>query len=83
GKALYLQYCAVCHGSRGLGDGPMAKATSPPATKLAGRQVREKSDPQLVKTIAEGMGSTMPAWRGILTDEQILDVVAYLRSLAG
>ncbi len=32
GRALYLQYCATCHGFAGAGDGPMARAlTTPPA----------------------------------------------------
>jgi mono/diheme cytochrome c family protein len=32
GQALYHEYCAVCHGERGKGDGPMARALkSPPA----------------------------------------------------
>jgi mono/diheme cytochrome c family protein len=32
GQALYREYCAVCHGERGKGDGPMARVLkSPPA----------------------------------------------------
>ena len=32
GKRLYLSYCASCHGMRGEGDGPVARAlTTPPA----------------------------------------------------
>lgn len=83
GKAHYEQYCAMCHGKRGLGNGPMAKATTPPASKLTTREVREKSDEQLLKDIADGVGSTMPAWRGVLNDQQLLDVVAYVRALSG
>ncbi|MCI0627606.1 MAG: cytochrome c [Acidobacteria bacterium] len=83
GKARYEQYCAVCHGSRGLGDGPMAKATSPPATKLTSPEVRNKTDQDLLSAIADGMGSTMPAWRGLLNDQELRDVLAYIRSLGG
>ncbi len=83
GKSPYEQYCAICHGAKGLGNGPMAKATSPPATRLAGRDVRDKPDQELFDAIANGVGAAMPAWRGILSDEQISDVVAYVRSLAG
>jgi mono/diheme cytochrome c family protein len=38
GQALYHEYCAVCHGEQGKGDGPMARALkSPPAdlTRIA------------------------------------------------
>ena len=81
GKARYEQYCVVCHGPRGLGDGPMAKATSPPATRLTTPEVRNKTDQDLVAVIADGKGGIMPAWRGILTDQELRDVVAYVRSL--
>ncbi|MBI4400889.1 MAG: cytochrome c [Nitrospirae bacterium] len=83
GKARYEQYCAVCHGPRGLGDGPMAKATTPPATRLTAPEVRNKTDQDLLASIADGKGGTMPAWRGILTDQELLDVLAYVRSLQG
>lgn len=81
GRGPYEQYCAVCHGTRGLGNGPMAKATSPPAPKLVSADVRRLTDEELLRIIADGKGSTMPAWRGILNDEQLRDVVAYIRFL--
>lgn len=83
GKSRYDQYCVVCHGPRGLGDGPMARATSPPATKLTAPEVRNKTDQDLLSAIADGMGASMPAWRGLLSDEELQDVLAYVRSLGG
>lgn len=83
GKGYYQQYCAICHGKRGLGNGSMAKATSPPASKLTTREVQDKSDEALLNAIANGVGGSMPAWQGVLNDQQLLDVVAYLRALAG
>jgi mono/diheme cytochrome c family protein len=59
----------------------MAKATSPPAPKLVSADVRRLTDEELLRIIADGKGSTMPAWRGILNDEQLRDVVAYIRFL--
>jgi len=81
GKARFEQYCAVCHGHHAQGDGPMAKATTPPAPSLVSPEVRKRSDQDLVRAMADGMGVTMPAWRGILSDQDLLDVAAYLRSL--
>lgn len=81
GKPRYEQYCAVCHGPRGLGDGPMAKATTPPASRLSSPEVRSKSDQELLKIIADGKDATMPAWRGLLSDQELLDVLAYVRKL--
>ncbi len=83
GKAPYQQFCAVCHGKTGLGDGPMAKSTTPPAPRLTVRDVRDMSDERLLDAIANGVGAAMPAWRGLLNDQQLLDVTAYVRSLAG
>lgn len=83
GQARYDQYCVVCHGPRGLGDGPMAKATSPPATKLTAPEVRNKTDQDLLSAIADGVRTSMPAWRGLLSDQELQDVLAYIRSLSG
>ena len=34
GRAIYLRYCASCHGRNGEGDGPMARALTTPPTNL-------------------------------------------------
>lgn len=36
GEALYLEYCAVCHGAEGRGDGPAAAALQKPPSDLTG-----------------------------------------------
>lgn len=61
----------------------MAKATSPPDSNLTSAEIRSKKDGDMLSAIADGKGGTMPAWRGILTDQEILDIVAYPRSLGG
>ncbi len=73
----------MCHGSQGLGDGPMAKASTPPAPNLISRDVKSKKDQDLLAIIADGKGNGMPAWRGILSDQGLLDIIAYIRSLGG
>jgi mono/diheme cytochrome c family protein len=34
GKAIYVQYCASCHGTKGDGKGPMAPVLTTPPTNL-------------------------------------------------
>ena len=43
---------------------------------------RRRSDQQLKISILEGRGSRMPAFHGKLGDDQVGDIVAFLRSLA-
>jgi len=34
GKALFIQYCASCHGPKGAGDGPLASSLNTPPANL-------------------------------------------------
>jgi mono/diheme cytochrome c family protein len=89
GAAAYSSYCASCHGARGDGDGPVAAALDPrPARHSDGAYMNALSDEHLFRVIKEGgpaVGKSplMAAWGGSLSDAQIRDVVAYIRSLAG
>jgi mono/diheme cytochrome c family protein len=83
GKAKYDMMCVACHGATGLGDGAAAASLNPKPKKLAGIK---RTDAQLTKIIKEGgakngLSATMPAWGGALTDTDIANVVAYIRTL--
>jgi high-affinity iron transporter len=83
GEGLYIQGCATCHGSSGLGDGAAARTLSrlPPELGSFAWQA-ERSDSQLVMAVREGkIGTPMPPAQ--LTQPQVQSVVAYLRSLPG
>ena len=88
GAAAYAVYCASCHGVRGDGDGPVAAALDPrPAKHSDGAYMNALSDEHLARVIKEGgpaVGKSplMAAWGGSLSDAQIRDVMAYIRSLA-
>ena len=82
GKAIYERLCGVCHGAQGKGDGPASKMMKPPAADLTGLKVKGKPDAELFQTIQNGRPPTpMSAFKGQLSDQQIHDVVAYIRSL--
>jgi mono/diheme cytochrome c family protein len=88
GKALYAQYCASCHGATGNADGPLGQALNPrPARHSDGAYMRTLSDEHLFKVIQQGGAAVgksplMAPWGGTLSDAQIRDVVAFVRTLA-
>ncbi len=89
GAILYGQFCALCHGVGGKGDGTGAAALDPkPADHTDTAYMGSLSDEHLYRVIqkggaAVGKSPLMTAWGGVLTDDQIRDLVAYLRRLSG
>ena len=85
GREKYNQICASCHGPLGKGDGPAAAALDPKPRDLSdAKYVSTISDEQLFKTVKEGGAAVgksplMPAWGGVLSDNDIWNVIAYLR----
>jgi mono/diheme cytochrome c family protein/uncharacterized cupredoxin-like copper-binding protein len=80
GRQLFGASCAECHGESASGGG-----TAP--TLNSKQFLSSTSDAQVHALIAGGIsGTAMPAWSidfgGTLTDEQVQQVVTYLRSLA-
>ena len=83
GKEAFGQYCFVCHGLDGQNTGvPFAANLSPPVPSLASSEVQGYSDGQLKWIIENGIApSGMPASHGILNDDEMWSIVAYLRHL--
>jgi mono/diheme cytochrome c family protein len=88
GAPQYAALCASCHGPKGCGDGPLAATLNPkPAKHCDGNVMNPLTDAFLFKTIKEGGAAVgksplMAPWGGTLSDAQIVDVVAYVRTLA-
>lgn len=84
GGKLYQAYCAVCHGATGLGEGDAGRDLTPSPALLAYLIKRQRSvDEYLLWTIADGgaqFGTEMPAYKDILTDREIWQVVTYMRA---
>jgi len=83
GQRNFSSYCMVCHGLDGQNTGvPFAQKMSPPVPLLTSPAVQGYSDGQLKWVIDNGIfPSGMPASKGTLTDEEIWQIVVYLRHL--
>jgi mono/diheme cytochrome c family protein len=88
GKKLYVSYCATCHGETGKGDGMAARSLPvKPADHTNGTVMNQFSDQFLHDIISKGgsavgKSSFMPSWGSSIDEKQVLDLVAYLRSIA-
>lgn len=83
GKALYQQYCAACHGSNGQGEFQWQyRPRGAPALDSSGHAWHHE-DAQLLSMILDKPvpDSRMPPWRGVLSREDALDLIAYIKSL--
>ena len=87
-KRLYTTYCSNCHGASGKGDGLAAESLpDKPADHTDGKFMSQLSDKYLSEIISKGgsgVGKSpfMPAWGTLLKDQQIRDIVSYVRSLS-
>jgi len=73
GSEIYGTYCASCHGSAG-------SSIMPNVPSFDQGEGLFQSDLALLNSIADGKNG-MPSYLGILSDSDILDVIAYLRTL--
>lgn len=83
GQGVYEQPCLRCHGSKLDGNGPDSEDLIVRPADLQSRVTRSKTDWELLVAISNGvLFSPMHGFRGKLTDEQILDVLSYIRAMS-
>ncbi len=83
GHLLYDQHCLRCHGVALDGKGPDAASLKVPPANFHLYLSRLKNDADLKKTIKEGRRFLgMHNWEDTFNDEQIRDLIAYIRSAA-
>jgi mono/diheme cytochrome c family protein len=78
GADTYKAKCTMCHAADGSGSTPAGKAMK--AVPFNSPALVKMSDADLIAATKNGKGK-MPAYAGKLTDPQIKDVVAYIRTL--
>jgi mono/diheme cytochrome c family protein len=79
GEATYTAKCKMCHGATGMANPAIAKMMNVEMKPLGGAEVQKLTNTDLSATIKIGKGKMKPV--AGLTDAQIGDVVAYLRTL--
>jgi len=84
GAEIYKAKCTPCHGPNGKGDGPLAKSLNPkPRNHTDAAYMNSRTDEQLLEVIRNGKGA-MPAWgKSGMSESDMRDVLAYVRTLAG
>lgn len=89
GAAVYAQYCAMCHGAGGKGDGPAGMALNPRAADHTDPEyMGSLSDAHIYQAIAKGGMSVgksplMAPWGSVVSDQDIRNLVAFIRQLSG
>jgi mono/diheme cytochrome c family protein len=80
GLALYTKNCAYCHGKTGLGDGVKARTLKDFPGDFSKADFQSLSDGDLFYRTKTGKGD-MPKYEGKLADDDIWNIVNYLRTL--
>jgi len=93
GKIIYQKRCIWCHGVDGDGLGPAAERLNPPPRSFEDGQYKIKTsgfesmvpnDDDLFRMVRDGMpGSAMPSWKSLLSEQDMWDVVQYIKTFAG
>jgi mono/diheme cytochrome c family protein len=79
GARLYEKHCSVCHGGAAQRISPLRARFSPPVPQIVNR-VPKDPDAEFYWITKHGIRLTgMPAWDGILNDDQIWTVVAFIK----
>lgn len=82
----FVSLCSSCHGPSGKGNGPAATALNPKPRDFSDCKVMAKDNDDLLFKAVKGGGQSigrsamMPSWGGALTDQQIHELVSYIRS---
>jgi len=83
GQTIFKKNCQMCHGEKGMGDGPAGQRLKPKPANLADKSGMEKlSDGELFEAITKGK-NPMPAFEHKLNETDRWHVINFIRTFAG
>jgi mono/diheme cytochrome c family protein len=91
GQRVFIERCAVCHGPDGRGNGPAAPSLIPHPRNFTKGEFKYKSTPvgqppldaDLIRTVSYGLhASAMPYFKDLLSEEEISEVVKYVKNMS-
>jgi mono/diheme cytochrome c family protein len=82
GAVVFKTNCEQCHGPQGHGDGPAGAALDPQPKNLAELQTTAGDDYLFWRINTGKEGTSMVAWKDTLTEEQIWQVISFIRTLS-
>jgi mono/diheme cytochrome c family protein len=88
GSALHVEHCAECHGFDGKAEVIVMHMDEPPRDQTDAEYMNTLSDLFLYLAIckggeAVGRSLVMPGWGDFFTDQEIRDMVAWIRTFSG
>jgi mono/diheme cytochrome c family protein len=88
GKALHVENCADCHGADGRAEVIVLHMDTPPKDQTNVAYMKTLPDAYLYLAICKGgqdvgKNFVMPAWGAYLSDQDIRDLVAWVRTFSG
>jgi mono/diheme cytochrome c family protein len=83
GSIVFRTYCVLCHGSSGEGNGRAAARYAPPPANLVASRLSDGHKEAIVRGGGQSVGRSpfMPPWGEELTEEQIRDLIVFLRAI--
>lgn len=82
GRGIFMQNCSVCHGTQGKGNGPISLSMVKKPANFTRPFYTNYSDDMWYWRVKEGVaGTRMPRWGKTLNKEQMLYLVAFLKTL--
>jgi mono/diheme cytochrome c family protein len=80
GATVFANFCAVCHGAGGAGNGPVAQRGFPPPPSLLAEHAHKMKDGQLFHLLTYGQNN-MPSYASQLSRDDRWNVILFVRTM--